>query len=92
MDTSNSRISLAGMRFGSSAWCHRLAVLPGSGIVKAKGEGRYKGRKATARAKSVDIGLTKQGMTREKIANEDGVGVASVYRALKATAAVGETR
>jgi DNA invertase Pin-like site-specific DNA recombinase len=67
-------------------------VLPGSGIVKAKGEGRYKGRKATARAKSADIGLTKQGMAREKIANEDGVGVASVYRALKATAAVGETR
>jgi hypothetical protein len=31
-------------------------------------------------------------MAREKIANEDGVGVASVYRALKATAAVGETR
>jgi DNA invertase Pin-like site-specific DNA recombinase len=53
------------------------------GIAKAKGEGRYKGRAPTARAKSADIlRLANEGMTRETIAAQLGVGVASVYRAL----------
>jgi DNA invertase Pin-like site-specific DNA recombinase len=53
------------------------------GIAKAKGEGRYKGRKPTARAKSAEIiRLAGEGVTREAIAARLGVGVASVYRAL----------
>ncbi|WP_026606040.1 recombinase family protein [Methylocapsa acidiphila] len=57
------------------------------GIAKAKGEGKYKGRAPTARAKADEIvALAAQGKTREAIAKELGVGVASVYRALKAAA------
>jgi DNA invertase Pin-like site-specific DNA recombinase len=53
------------------------------GIAKAKAEGKYKGRAPTARAKSADIiALATQGVTREAIAAQLGVGVASVYRVL----------
>jgi len=55
------------------------------GIAKAKGEGKYKGRAPTARAKSAEIvRLAAAGATREAIAAQLGVGVASVYRALAA--------
>ena len=55
------------------------------GIAKAKGEGRYKGRAPTARAKSADIHrLAADGVTREAIAAQLKIGVASVYRALRA--------
>ncbi len=54
------------------------------GIRKAKSEGRYKGRAPAARAKSEEIvKLAGEGWTREKIAGELGVGVASVYRVLR---------
>jgi hypothetical protein len=54
------------------------------GIQKAKGAGLYKGRKPTARAKSEDVRrLAADGMTREAIAAELNIGVASVYRALR---------
>jgi DNA invertase Pin-like site-specific DNA recombinase len=53
------------------------------GIAKAKGEGRYTGRKPTARAKAGDITrLAGEGMTRDEIARRLGIGVASVYRVL----------
>ncbi len=53
------------------------------GIAKAKGEGKYKGRKPTARAKADQImALAARGMTREAIAAQLEVGVASVYRVL----------
>ena len=53
------------------------------GIAKAAAEGKYKGRKPTARAKSADIiKLAGEGMKREDIASRLNVGVASVYRAL----------
>jgi DNA invertase Pin-like site-specific DNA recombinase len=53
------------------------------GIAKAKGEGKYKGRKPTARAKSADINrLAAEGTTREAIAAQLGVSVRSVYRVL----------
>jgi DNA invertase Pin-like site-specific DNA recombinase len=53
------------------------------GIAKAKEEGKYKGRKPTARAKSAQvIDLISQGYTREAAAEELGIGVASVYRIL----------
>jgi DNA invertase Pin-like site-specific DNA recombinase len=55
------------------------------GIAKAKGEGRYKGRAPTARAKSADVHrLAANGMTRDAIAAQLGIGVASVYRVLRA--------
>ncbi len=55
------------------------------GVAKAKAEGKYKGRKPTARAKSAQIlELDRQGLSREGIATQLGVGVASVYRVLKA--------
>jgi DNA invertase Pin-like site-specific DNA recombinase len=53
------------------------------GIAKAKGEGRYKGRAPTARAKSADVHrLAAEGMTRDAIAAQLAIGVASVYRVL----------
>jgi DNA invertase Pin-like site-specific DNA recombinase len=54
------------------------------GIARAKEEGKYKGRKPTARAKSEQvIHLISQGYTREAAAEKLGIGVASVYRILK---------
>jgi DNA invertase Pin-like site-specific DNA recombinase len=55
------------------------------GVAKAKAEGKYKGRKPTARAKSDQIlQLDRQGLSREGIAKQVGVGVASIYRIMKA--------
>jgi DNA invertase Pin-like site-specific DNA recombinase len=57
------------------------------GIAKAKAEGAYKGRAPTARAKSGDVlRLAAEGVTREQIAAQCGIGVASVYRILAAAA------
>lgn len=54
------------------------------GIAKAKAEGKYKGRKATARAKKGEmLELLKSGMSKPKIAKKIGVSVASVYNVLK---------
>jgi len=54
------------------------------GIAKAKAEGKYKGRKPTARKKSAQvIKLIEQGMTRQAVADELEIGIASVYRILK---------
>jgi DNA invertase Pin-like site-specific DNA recombinase len=53
------------------------------GIAKAKADGRYKGRKATAVAKSDEIKkLTNEGMKPLQIAKELSVGKSSVYRIL----------
>jgi DNA invertase Pin-like site-specific DNA recombinase len=55
------------------------------GIAKAKGEGKYKGRAPTARAKAEDVRtLDAKGLTREAIARQLNIGIASVYRILKA--------
>ena len=55
------------------------------GIAKAKAEGVYKGRKATAKAKRAEVeALLTQGMTKPKIAETLGISVASVYNVLKA--------
>ncbi|MFK5880510.1 MAG: recombinase family protein [Flavobacteriaceae bacterium] len=56
------------------------------GIQKAKEAGKYKGRKATARAKSKEIlDLAATGITKQAIADQIGIGVASVYRVLKSS-------
>lgn len=53
------------------------------GIAKAKRDGKYKGRKATARAKTEDIvKLTASGMGPTEVATRLGIGRASVYRVL----------
>jgi len=53
------------------------------GIERAKQAGKYLGRKPTAQAKSKQVEeLTKQGMTRQAVATELGIGIASVYRIL----------
>lgn len=55
------------------------------GVMKAKSEGKYKGRKPTAMAKSNQvISLIKEGFTREAVAKKLDIGIASVYRILKA--------
>jgi DNA invertase Pin-like site-specific DNA recombinase len=57
------------------------------GIAKAKAEGVYKGRKATAQAKRAEVEtLVSQGMTKQKIAEVLGISVASVYNVLKKAA------
>ena len=55
------------------------------GVAKAKADGKYKGRAPTARAKAAQIIelATKRGMTKEAIASELKIGVASVYRVLR---------
>ena len=63
------------------------------GIARAKREGRYRGRKPTARAKTDEVlALNAQGLTRQKIADQLGIGVASVYRILKRHKAAEKTR
>lgn len=54
------------------------------GIVRAKAEGRYQGRQPTARRKAAEIiARAEAGHTREQIARDLGIGVASVYRVLR---------
>jgi DNA invertase Pin-like site-specific DNA recombinase len=54
------------------------------GIAKAKADGKYKGRKPTARAQAdVIIKLVDTGKSNVTIAKELGIGIASVYRVLK---------
>lgn len=51
------------------------------GIAKAKAQGKYKGRKATARAQSDKVlKLREEGVTPTEIARELGIGRTSVYR------------
>jgi DNA invertase Pin-like site-specific DNA recombinase len=53
------------------------------GIARAKAEGKYKGRKPTARAKKDDIvKLKSEGVGATQIAKTLGIGRASVYRIL----------
>lgn len=53
------------------------------GVARAKAEGKYKGRKPTARAKSAEVmALKADGVRPVDIARRLGIGRASVYRVL----------
>ncbi|MEA5114511.1 MAG: helix-turn-helix domain-containing protein [Geobacteraceae bacterium] len=55
------------------------------GIRIAKAQGKFKGRKPTARAKSDEVLLLlADGLTKMAVAEKVGIGVASVYRIAKA--------
>lgn len=57
------------------------------GIAKAKAEGKYKGRKPTAKAQTSEIERLKAGgLGATEIAARLGIGRASVYRALAESA------
>jgi DNA invertase Pin-like site-specific DNA recombinase len=55
------------------------------GIAKAKAEGKYKGRKPTARAKTEMVLLAKkQGLSPTQIMRDLGISKTSYYRILEA--------
>jgi DNA invertase Pin-like site-specific DNA recombinase len=54
------------------------------GIVKAKGEGKYKGRKPTAQARAEEVlALRAQGLSMDAIAAQLGIGKGSVVRVIR---------
>jgi DNA invertase Pin-like site-specific DNA recombinase len=60
------------------------------GVARAKAEGKYKGRKPTARARAAEIAALKaDGVRPVDIARRLGIGRASVYRVLSAGARAG---
>ena len=61
------------------------------GIAKAKSEGRYKGRRPTARARADEVlALRAEGLSMDAIAARLGIGKGSVARAIKAAAEPGK--
>ncbi len=85
LDTSTRTGKLMLNMLGSVAQFEREMMLERQreGIAKAAAEGKYKGRAPTARAKATDIHrLAAEGKTREAIAMQLNIGVASVYRVL----------
>ena len=63
----------------------RLAERRAYGIAKAKKDGKYHGRKPTARAKAPDVmKLHGRGFRPDEIATQLGIGRASVFRILRA--------
>lgn len=87
IDTSTLTGALVLNLLGSVAEFERAMMLERQreGIAKAKAEGRYKGRKPTARAKTDDVlAMKKDGKGPTQIASALGIGRASVYRILSA--------
>lgn len=85
LDTSTPTGKLMVGVLGSVAEFERNIMLERqrAGIAKAKGEGKYKGRAPTARAKADDIRrLAREGMNKIEIARTLDVSRASVYRVL----------
>lgn len=85
-DTSTATGKLMLTMLGAVAEFERSLLLERQreGIEKAKTKGVYKGRKATAQEKAEDVlRLIGEGKTRQQVAVELGIGIASVYRILK---------
>ena len=90
LDTSTPTGKLMLNMLGAVAQFEREMMLERQkeGVAKAKAEGKYKGRAPTARAKAEDVRrLAAEGATKEAIAKQLGIGVASVYRVLATPAA-----
>ncbi|MCE6951542.1 recombinase family protein, partial [Cereibacter sphaeroides] len=83
LDTSNATGKLMLNVLGAVAQFEREMMLERQreGIAKAKAEGKYRGRKATAKLKA---GMVKQllaeGLTKREVAAELGISERSVYR------------
>lgn len=86
LDTSTPTGKLMLTMLGAIATFEREMMLERQmeGIREAKLKGKFKGRKPTAREKSSGVfKLLREGKTKQKIADELGIGIASVYRILK---------
>jgi DNA invertase Pin-like site-specific DNA recombinase len=86
LDTTNATGKLMLNVIGSVAQFEREIMLERQreGIAKAKADGKYTGRKPTARAKADDVrALSSQGIGPTEIAKRLGIGRASVYRILE---------
>lgn len=93
LDTSTPTGKLMLTMLGAIATFEREMMLERQrdGIRIAKEAGRYKGRKATAKAKAADVlRMVAEGMGKQAIADELGIGVASVYRIIKLQEAANE--
>jgi DNA invertase Pin-like site-specific DNA recombinase len=89
VDTSTPNGRLTFNLFGSIAQFERENMLERQkvGIAAAKAEGKYTGRAPTAKAKSAKVlSLHAKGLTKQEIADACSIGIASVYRILKAAA------
>ena len=86
MDTRGATGRLMLNMFAAMAQFERELMLERQreGIAKAKSEGKYKGRKPTARARAAEIATLKaDGVRPTDIARRLGIGRASVYRILE---------
>lgn len=86
LDTATPTGKLMLTMLGAIATFEREMMLErqADGIAKAKEAGKYLGRKPTAKAKGAEVvALVAQGLTKETVAAQLGIGVASVYRILK---------
>jgi len=90
LDASNPTGKLMLTMLGAVATFEREIMLERQreGIAAAKADGRYKGRKPTARAKAREIRkMAADGVGKSEIARRLGIGERSVYRVLARTAA-----
>ncbi|MGR3248553.1 MAG: recombinase family protein [Paracoccus sp. (in: a-proteobacteria)] len=89
--TPNGRLMLN--LLGSIAQFEREIMLERQreGIAKAKAEGKYKGRKPTARAKTEEVLrlVKEEGLPAAEVASRLGIGRASVYRIISDAAPAG---
>lgn len=85
LDTSNATGKLMFNVLGAVAQFEREMMLERQreGIAKAKAEGRYKGRKPTARLQQDQIrNLLSEGLSKREIADRTGLSERSVYRVI----------